>query len=256
LNWSTFLALLARDAHVARRKLAFMLVQNLFQPLLLAFVFGRILTADGMEANEYKNVLLPGTVCVCMLMSGVWGVAMPLIAEFQLTREIDDRLLAPIAIEWIAVEKVLAGMIQALVAGLVVLPCAWLVMGPGVGLGIDRPWQFAAVCILVALLSGAAGLALGCSVGQAQTGLIFSVAVAPLVTFGCAYYPWSWLRIFPVLQYAVLLNPLVYANEGLRGAMSPQMPHIHLSIVIGALTLIDAGLLAVGLKAFHGKAVG
>jgi len=38
--------------------------------------------------------------------------------------------------------------------------------------------------------------------------------------------------------------------------MSPQMPHIHLSIVIGALALIDAGLLAVGLKAFRGKAVG
>ena len=248
--------MLARDAHVARRKLAFMLLQNLFQPLLLAFVFGRILPAGGMEANEYKDVLLPGTVCVCMLMSGVWGVAMPLIAEFQSTREIDDRLLAPIAIEWIAVEKVLAGMIQSLVAGLVVLPCAWVVMGPGVGLGLDRPWHFAIVCILVALLSSAAGLALGCSVGQAQTGLIFSVVVAPLVTFGCAYYPWSWLRIFPVIQYAVLLNPLVYANEGLRGAMSPHMPHMRLSIVIGALALIDAGLLAVGVKAFHGKAVG
>jgi ABC-2 type transport system permease protein len=131
LDWSTFLALLGRDAHIARRKLAFMLVQHLFQPLLLAFVFGRILTAGGMEVNEYKNVLLPSTVCVCMLMSGVWGVAMPLIAEFQLTGEIEDRLLAPIAIEWIAAEKVLAGMIQALVAGLVVLPCAWIAMGPG-----------------------------------------------------------------------------------------------------------------------------
>ena len=147
-------------------------------------------------------------------------------------------------------------MIQSLVAGLVALPCAWLAMGPGVGLGIGRPWHFAAVCIPVALLSGAAGLALGCSVGQAQTGLIFSVVVAPWSSFGCAYYPWSWLRIFPVLQYAVLLNPLVYANEGLRGAMSPKTPHIHLSIVIGALAIIDAALLAVGLRAFHGKAVG
>ena len=209
-----------------------------------------------MEANEYKNVLLPGAVCVCMLMSGVWGVAMPLIAEFQLTAEIDDQLLAPIAIEWIAVEKVLAGMIQALVAGLVVLPCAWLAIGPGVGLGVDRPWQFAGVYILVTLLSGVAGLALGCSVGQAQAGLIFSVVVAPLVTSaapitrvrGCAY--------FSRCNLPSLLNPLVYANKGMRGAMSPQMLHIHLSIVIGALALIDAGLLAIGLKAFHGKAVG
>jgi len=105
LNWSTFLALLARDAHVARRKLAFMPVQNLFQPLVLAFVFGRIPTAGGMEANEYKNVLLPGTVCVWMLISGVGRLAMPQIAEFQFTGEIDDRLLAPIAIEWIPVGK-------------------------------------------------------------------------------------------------------------------------------------------------------
>ena len=58
-------------------------------------------------------------------------MAIPLIAEFQLTGEIEDRLLAPIAIEWIAAEKVLAGMIQALVAGPVVLPCAWIAMGPG-----------------------------------------------------------------------------------------------------------------------------
>ena len=64
--------------------------------------------------------------------SGVQAVAMPLIAEFQFTREIEDRLLAPIEIEWLAIEKVVAGMIQALVAGLVVIPTAWLVMGSGV----------------------------------------------------------------------------------------------------------------------------
>ena len=57
---------------------------------------------------------------------------MPLIAEFQFTREIEDRLLAPIEIGWLAVEKVIAGMIQAMVAGLVVIPLAWLVLRPGV----------------------------------------------------------------------------------------------------------------------------
>ena len=57
---------------------------------------------------------------------------MPLITEFQFTREIEDRLLAPIEIGWLAVEKVVAGMIQAMVAGLVVIPAAWLMMGSGV----------------------------------------------------------------------------------------------------------------------------
>ena len=40
--WRTFAALLARDGHVASRNLAFTLTQNLLQPLLPAFVFGRI----------------------------------------------------------------------------------------------------------------------------------------------------------------------------------------------------------------------
>jgi len=41
---------------------------------------------------------------------------MPLIAEFQFTREIEDRLLAPIEISWLAIEKVIFGTMQALVA--------------------------------------------------------------------------------------------------------------------------------------------
>ncbi len=55
---------------------------------------------------------------------------MPLIAEFQWTKEIEDRLLAPIGTLWLAIEKVLFGMIQALVAGLIVLPLGWLLLRP------------------------------------------------------------------------------------------------------------------------------
>ena len=40
---------------------------------------------------------------------GIQAVAMPLSGEFQFTREIEDRLLAPMKIGWLAVEKILAG---------------------------------------------------------------------------------------------------------------------------------------------------
>jgi ABC-2 type transport system permease protein len=241
---------------VARRNLVPTLLQNLLQPLLLTFVFGRVLTSSGMMQNGYKNVLLPGIIGISMVMSGVWAVAMPLISEFQFTREIEDRLLAPIEIGWLAVEKVVAGMIQALVAGMVVIPSAWLAMGSGVDISFRQPLQFAAVCLLVALFAGAGGLALGCSIGQTQVGLMFSLVLAPMIMFGCAYYPWSSLRAFPGLQYAVLINPLVYANEGLRGALAPQVPHIPTPIVIAALSAIDLALMAIGLKRFYAKAIG
>src|SRR5690348_7376188 len=117
MNWKTFTAMLARDAHVARRNLVPTLLQNLLQPLMFVFIFGRVMTSAGMLPEKYKSMLLPGIMGMSMIMSGVWAVAMPLISEFQFTKEIEDRLLAPIEVAWVAVEKVIAGMIQALIAG-------------------------------------------------------------------------------------------------------------------------------------------
>jgi ABC-2 type transport system permease protein len=247
--------MLQRDGHVARRNLLPMLLQNLLQPMLLTFVFGRVLTSSGMMPAQYKNILLPGIMAISMVLAGVQGVAMPLITEFQFTREIEDRLLAPMETGWLAVEKIVAGMIQALVAGLVVIPTAWLVLGSGVDISFARPLEFVAVCLLVALFSSAGGLALGVSVGQTQIGLMFSLVLAPMMMFGCAYYPWSMLRFFPALQYAVLVNPLVYASEGLRGTLMPKVDHIPVPAVIGALAAIDAVVLVAGLKKFNKKAV-
>ncbi len=255
MNWKTFFALLARDGHVVRRNLIPMLLQNLLQPLLFTFVFGRVMTASGMMPAAYKSMLLPGVMAISMVLAGVQAVAMPLITEFQFTREIEDRLLAPIEIGWLAVEKIVAGMIQAMFAGLVVIPAAWLLMGSGVHLDFGRPFEFLAVALLVALFSSSGGLALGCSVGQTQIGLMFSLVLAPMMMFGCAYYPWSALESFPVLHIAVLVNPLVYASEGLRGALVPNVPHMNTLVVIGALAVIDAGLLVLGLRKFRQKAV-
>jgi ABC-2 type transport system permease protein len=255
LNWKTFYALLSRDGHVARRNLLPMLLQNLLQPLLFTFVFGRVMTGSGMLPQAYKSMLLPGIMAISMVMAGVQAVAMPLITEFQFTREIEDRLLAPIEVGWLAVQKIVAGMIQATFAGLVVIPAAWLLMGSGVTMDFHRPLEFLLVALLVAAFSATGGLALGCSVGQTQIGLMFSLVLAPMIMFGCAYYPWKALDSFPILQLAVLVNPLVYASEGLRGALVPQVPHINTLLVIAALAAIDLGLLYLGLRKFRQKAV-
>ena len=257
MNWKTFYAMLQRDGHVARRNLLPMLMQNLLQPLLLTFVFGRVLTSSGMMRFDYKNVLLPGVMAISMVLSGIQAVAMPLITELQFTKEIEDRLLAPMQNHWVAVEKIVAGMVQALVSGLVVIPAAWLLMGSGVHINLDNVGLFAAICLLVALFSSAGGLALGCSIGQTQIGLMFSLVVAPMMMFGCAYYTWGSLAaVSKVLQYAVLVNPLVYASEGLRGALVPQVPHIPPLAVVCALIAMDLSVLVLGLTKFRQKTIG
>ena len=255
MNGKAFLALLARDAHVARRNLIPLLFQTFLQPLLFVFIFGRVMVASGYLPAAYKSLLLPGIMAISMVFTGIWAVAMPLIGEFQFTREIEDRLLAPIDISWVAVEKVVAGLIQALVAGLVVIPMAWIILRPGLELRLRNPALFICITLLVAGFSACGGLALGCSVDQQHIGLMFSMVLTPMIFFGCTYYPWSALSNFPILQRFVLINPLAYASEGLRATLVPQFPHLSLPLILAALTLFDILLLVVGLRQFHKKAV-
>ncbi len=255
MNWRAFGALFARDAHVARRNIITTLVQTMLQPLMFAFIFGQVMTRSGMMTSGFKGIILPGLIGIGMMMTGVQAVAMPLLAEFQFTKEIEDRLLAPIRIEWLAIEKILAGTLQALISGSVAGLTAWLLLGSGIGLTREHLGMFVIVAILTALFSAAGGLTLGCSVGQTHIGLMFSLVLAPMIMFGCAYYPWSALGSFPILQKLVLLNPLVYASEGLRGTLAPQYPHISTVTIIVVLFVFDVVLVSAGLYRFRRKAV-
>ena len=255
MNYKAFMAMLARDARVARRNIVALLFQTFLQPLMFVFIFGRVMVGSGYMPAAYKSLLLPGIIAISMVFTGIWAVAMPLIAEFQWTREIEDRLLAPIGVAWIAIEKVIAGILQALVAGLMVIPLAWLVLRPGVEISIHAPLTFAAIIVLVAIFSACGGLALGCSINQQHIGLMFGMVITPMIFFGCTYYPWSALKPFPILQKAVLINPLVYASEGMRATLAPQFEHLSITAVIIALLFFDTLLLLVGLRQFEKKAV-
>jgi ABC-2 type transport system permease protein len=255
MNWKTFAALFGRDVRVARRNLITTILQTMLQPLLFVFVFGQVMTRSGMMPTSYRGMLLPGIMAIAMTMTGMMGVAMPLLTEFQFTKEIEDRLLAPIRIEWLAVEKMISGTVQALISAAIVALPAKLLLGSNLGLSSEHLGAFFLIAVLVAIFAAAGGMTLGCSVGQTQIGLIFSLVLAPMIMFGCAYYPWASLASFPILQKLVLINPLVYASEGLRGTLAPQYPHISPMIIIAVLAVIDVVLICVGLNRFQRKAV-
>jgi len=210
------------------------------------------MVGSGYMPVSYKSLLLPGIMAISMVFTGILAVAMPRIGEFQFTREIEDRLLAPIDISWVAIEKVVAGLIQAVVAGLVVIPLAWIILRPGLELHLDNPMLFLFLTLLAAGFAACGGLALGCTVDQQDIGLMFSMV---MIFFGCTYEPWSALTKFPILQKLVLINPRAYASEGLRATLVPQFPHLSLAVVLVVLTGFDILFLVVGLRQFRNKAV-
>jgi ABC-2 type transport system permease protein len=92
-------------------------------------------------------------------------------------------------------------------------------------------------------------------VGQQQIGLMFSMVLAPMIFFGCTYYPWQALAAFPILKRVVLINPLVYASEGFRSALVPQFSHLPQTAILAGLVAFNAAFLLIGLRQFIKKAV-
>jgi len=249
-----FGALLLRDVRVAQREILFFLLRTSMQPVLITIVFGYLMPRMGFMSRNYTAAMLPGILAISLAFSSVQSVALPMITDFGFTREIEDRLLAPVSYKLVAAEKVLNGVIQGLIAAMFVLPVARLIMGPIDALTISHIWSLLAVILLSAAAFSTGGLLMGTAVEGQHVGLMFGVIVAPMMMFGCAYYPWSALKVVPTLQYAVLANPLVYVSEGMRAALTPSLPHMPLWAVLSALALITGFFWTMGIRSFEKRA--
>jgi ABC-2 type transport system permease protein len=251
-----FLALLSRDVTVVRREILPFLARTAMQPLMFTVIFGYLMPKMGFVHRGYTSALLPGVLAVSLALGAVQSVALPMVADFGFLREIEDRLLAPIPTWLVALEKVVAGTLQALLAAAFVLPLARLIMGPIPGLSAAHLPEVVLVIVAGALAFSMMGLFLGCVVAAQQIGLLFGIIVAPMIMFGCAYYPWRGLDAVPAMKYAVLVNPLTYIAEGLRGVLIPDLPHMPLPAVLVGLAVITGVFWRLGLRAFMKRALG
>jgi ABC-2 type transport system permease protein len=250
-----FTAILLRDVRVATRELPFFLVRTALQPLLFVTIFGFVMPKMNIVARGYTALMLPGVLALSLTLSAIQSVSLPLAVDFGHTKEIEDRLLAPAPIKLVALEKIVAGVLQGIIAAAFVLPVARLIMGPIPGLSFAHIPLLLAVTIFGGFAFSTIGLFLGTAIPAQQIGMMFSVIIAPMIMFGCTYYPWTGLASIPVMKYLVLIDPLVYVSEGMRAALTPAVPHMPLSIIFTALTIMTAWFLWRGLQAFERRSV-
>ena len=251
---SAFGGLMLRDLRVLRRELGPFIVRVVMQPLLFLFVFTyifpRIGQANAVGGANFATVLLPGLMAVAIMFSGIAAVALPLSQEFGVTREIDDRVMCPLPVAAVAIEKICFSSIQSVLAAVLVVPLAYFIPATPVHAHVASWPMLVATLILASMVSGALGLTIGSNVKPQQIGLVFSIVVVPITFLGCVYYPWAVLSHVRWLQFAVLLNPIVYMSEGLRAALTPGVPHMPSLLIIVAL-LASLGVLGTfGIRGF------
>ncbi len=253
--WRTALAILRRDLYVTGREFPVFLAQVILQPLFLLFVFGKVLTQLGYARPGYVDVLFPGLVALAAVLTGLQSTALPLVIEFSYSNEIEDRLLAPLPIGAVALEKVVFSAMRGTIAAAVMFPIGVWLLG-------SIPWSagaaggVVAMTVLGALLGAAMGMVLGTFVSPNRINVTFALVLTPLLFTGSSQYPWpslSGIRWFQVLS---ALNPMTYVSEGLRGLMAPGVPHMQtwicFVVAIGSLLVLTA----IGMVGFLRRALG
>ena len=119
---AAFVALLARDLTVLRKEFGMFLARTVIQPFLLVFVFTYVFpkigqgVGGGSGGSRFSTLLVGGVIASTMIFQGIQAVALPLVQDFGFTREIEDRVLAPLPVGAIALEKVAAGAVAVAVA--------------------------------------------------------------------------------------------------------------------------------------------
>ncbi len=253
---NAFLYLLWRDIWVTLRNWGYFLATTLIQPLFFLFVFGRILPMLGQADPQYSTLFLPGIVGLTILVTAMQSVALPLTIEFGYTKEIEDRLLAPIPVWLVGIQKIFFAAIRGLIAGAMIFPIGRIILGNLFSVSTQSIGLLVLTATLGAFSGAAIGLALGTYVQPSQIGLMFSLVLTPLLFTGCVYYPWALLDKIRWFQVVTCFSPLTYTSEGLRASLAPQLYHMPLHfIILGQVAfLLIFGYL--GIRGFLRKAVG
>ncbi|HUJ05637.1 MAG TPA: ABC transporter permease [Streptosporangiaceae bacterium] len=263
-SWTALGALLLRDLVVLRKHLWEFVLRTLIQPFLLCFVFLYVFPKIGqgigghgaIEESAFATILVPGVVGISVMFQGVQSIALSMAQEFGFTREIEDRVQAPCPIWLVAIAKVLSGAVQGILSAVIVLPIASVVHAPGVRAHLTLHWALILTFVPLACVAMAGlGLVLGTSFEPRNIGLMFGFIILPITFLGGTYY--GWTRLAPVtvggwhwLQTVVLINPLIYVNEGMRAALTGA-PHMHLYVIYPVVVTFGVLFLSIGLRNFR-----
>jgi ABC-2 type transport system permease protein len=266
---SAFGALLLRDLTVLRKGLGFFVARTLIQPFLLVFVFLYVFPQIGegiggqgnTGASSFATVLVAGVVGLSIMFQGIQAVALPLANEFSYTKEIEDRVLAPLPVAMVALGKVVAGAIQGLLAAAIVFPIAAVVHAKGVHPQLAVHWVILLTLIpLAAIMTASLGLTLGTRISPRDISGMWGFVVLPMTFLGGTYYAWTTLGAikigtFPWLQALVCFNPLIYVTEGFRAALTTSA-HMPLYVIYPVLVLCCVLFLWAGIQGFYKRVLG
>ena len=226
-------------------------------PFILILTYGYILPRIGILDVDFPNNMFPGMVGMSLLVTGIHGTAIPLSMDFNNSREIEDRLQAPVDIRITAWSKMFVGIIESWIGGLLVLPISLVFMGSYLEFSISGSDILLLIFVLAlsSVTSATLGLLVGTIVKPMQIAAMFPGFLMPIIFTGAVFFSWQSLTPLPIIKGIFLLNPLVYINEALRYTMLDTTTAMPLWFSITGIIFFTLVMGWIGMKRFTKMAI-
>jgi ABC-2 type transport system permease protein len=221
------------------------LVAGLIQPLLYLFVLGAgIGGSSRMGGGDYRRFIFPGTMGLSLLFTATFA-AIGIVFDRQIGF-FKAVLVAPVPRPAIAIGKIIAGALQALAQGMVLLPFAPLA---GASLDVLQTFELIGAMALASLTFSTIGVAFACRFNSTTVFPIVSNAVLlPMFFLSGGLYP---LRNAPYwMQVAAHFDPVAYAVDLMRGSVLGTF-FFPIPLSLGALALTIGLLIWAAVRVFN-----
>jgi ABC-2 type transport system permease protein len=232
------LALWLREFKVFTREHS-RIVSSVFMPILWLIVFGGGLGSSVfIRGMNYQTFIYPGIVSMSVLFTSVFfGVYIIWDRKIDFLKEV---LVAPLRRSTIFMGKVVGGMTDSLIQGTIVL-----LLGPLFGVDYTPIVLIKAYIVVFVMAAGlvSLGLVIGSQMESPEGfGMVVSFVVYPMFFLSGALFPIDNLPQW--LAYFVLLDPLTYGVDALRGAMlgTSRFPYLVDLAVISAFAVLMMGI--------------
>ena len=230
-NWTGFMTLIRREVGRTRRVLGQALIAPFMTAVLYIFVFGYVVGSKIalIEGIPYISFVFPGVFTMNLVMA-VFGATSFSIYFMKFQKTIEDMLTLPLSYTELVISLIVSGVVRAFAITLALSVVAVMF---GVN-ALVHPFVLLGYVLLVSVLFGLLGIIAGIWADNSfeKFGLVTNFILTPLTFLGGAFYsvhmlPEKW-------QFVVHLNPIFYAVDGIRFALTG---YHEVSIALGVAVL-------------------
>jgi ABC-2 type transport system permease protein len=239
-----FFTLIEREVARNKRVLGQALIAPFVTASLYIFIFGYVVGSriQSIEGVKYISFVFPGIFAMNLIMS-VFGATSFSIYFMKFGKTMEDFLTYPISYLELVLSLIANGIFRGLCI-MVALSIVGLIFGVN---SVAHPLLLLLYVILISFVFGLIGLVVGIWADNSfeKMGLAQNFIITPLSFLGGAFYS---INMLPVnLQFIMHLNPLFYAIDGIRYALTG---YHDAPLLLGVGVLMAIGVTVLGLTVY------